>query len=60
MTTETKVRYKHSAYSTREGVIIEEKGNRVRVQWVFEIFEKPHRQYPINIKTWVTKSRLIN
>lgn len=53
-----KVRYKHSSYSTREGVVIEQTQDRVRVQWDREFFKNPDRVYPIRIKTWVAKSRL--
>ena len=54
----TKVRYTHSAYSTREGVIIEANENRVKVQWGLETFQNPTRTYQIKIKTWVSKSRI--
>jgi hypothetical protein len=54
------VRYKHSSYSIREGVIIEDAGEKVRVHWNREFFKNPDRNYLISIRTWVTKTRLEN
>jgi hypothetical protein len=57
------VRYNYSSYRVREGVIIEETEARTRVLWTREFFVgegdvRAGRAFPINVRTWVAKSRL--
>jgi hypothetical protein len=55
---EKKIKYQHSAYSIREGTVIEEAGDKVKVQWEKEFFKNPNREYAIKNKTWVSKNRI--
>jgi hypothetical protein len=53
------VRYASHPRRTREGIIIEGDGNRVRVHWVREFYAHTGDQaFPINVRTWVAKQRL--
>ena len=57
------VRYNYSPYRVREGVIIEETEARARVLWTSEFFVgkgdvRAGRAFPLNVRTWVAKSRL--
>ena len=57
------VRYAYSPRCTREGIIIEENGNRARVHWLREFFVgrgdiRGGKAFPLNVRTWVAKQRL--
>ena len=57
------VRYNYSPRVVREGTVIEENETRARVHWVREFFVgdgdiRAGKVYPLNVRTWVAKSRL--
>ena len=57
------VRYNYSPRVVREGTVIEENEARARVHWAREFFVgdgdiRAGKVYPLNVRTWVAKSRL--
>jgi hypothetical protein len=54
-----KVCYQHSNYIFREGIVIEDAGEKVRVHWNKEFFKNPNTGHLISLQTWVSKSLLL-